>query len=70
MIFFKQMVMEQLGINKDSFNLYLVPYTKIISKWIIDLNVNATSVKLLEENLLRPWDRKKFLSKDTKSPHH
>lgn len=66
--------MEQLGIKKDSFNLYLVPYTKIISKWIIDLNVNATSVKLLEENieenLLRPWDRKKFLSKDTKSPHH
>lgn len=49
MIFFKQMVMEQLGINKDSFNLYLVPYTKIISKWIIDLNVNATSVKLLED---------------------
>lgn len=60
--------MEQPDTNKDNFNLCLVPYTKIISKWIIDLNVNATGVKLLEENIggnLRPWGRKKFLSKDT-----
>lgn len=45
------MVMKQLDINKDNFNLYLIPYIKIISKWIINSNVNATSVKLLEVNI-------------------
>ena len=53
-------ILDLYGIYKAKSNLnpYLIPYTKINSKWIIDLNIKPKIRYILEENIVtssRPY---------------
>ena len=58
-------------IQKMDLNSYLTPYTKIGSKWVIDLNIRAKIIKLSEkiigENLGDFGLGKEFLDKTLKT---
>ena len=55
---FQQTVLEQLDIHMQKINLNtdFVPFTKINSKWVIDLNIKYKTIKLTEDNIRENLD--------------
>lgn len=55
-------------------DIELIPFPKIHSKWIIDLNIKAKTIKLLEEKIgVNPCDLglgKAFLDRTPKNAHN
>ena len=57
--------------RKQKLDRFLIPYTKIISRWIKDLNIRPGTIKMLEENLGKTIQdigmRKDFMTKSPKA---
>lgn len=50
---YRQIALKELctSLGKVNSELHLIPYPKIITKWVINPNVKAVTVKLVEENI-------------------
>lgn len=70
---FQQMALGKLDVHKhkNEISPYLLPYTKINSKYMHDINVRPKSIKLLEEkvgeNLCDLEFRQGFIKGDTRA---
>ena len=69
----KAFLLKQVAIyiDKENLNLCLTPYTKINSRWIMDLNIKPRIINLLEKNIgayiYKLWISKNFLDRTQKA---